>query len=116
MKTVKKPLHFTISVLFTLLILTVAFVLSYNSYRKTATIVISATNKLFNELVLEVAQNFKATYSPVIQTVSLLSYTQAIQGKNLEERLSSISLLADVLKLAFCVSRLQVGYENGKYF
>ncbi|MEA2116465.1 MAG: HD domain-containing phosphohydrolase [Thermodesulfobacteriota bacterium] len=116
MKTLKKPLHFTISFLFTLLILTVAFVLSFNSYRKTAAIVISATNKLFNELVLEVAQNFKATYSPVIQTVSLLSYTQAIQGKNLEERLGSISLMADVLKHASGISGLQVGHENGDYF
>ena len=120
MKTVKKPLreplHITISVLFIILILSVGFVLSLYSYRKTTAIVISATNKLFNELALVVGQNFKGTYSPVIQAISLLSHTDAVTGKTLEERLGSISLMADVLKHEPAISGLQVGYENGDYF
>jgi HD-GYP domain-containing protein (c-di-GMP phosphodiesterase class II)/HAMP domain-containing protein len=115
-KPFQKPLHVTISVLFILLILVVGFILSFYNYRETSTIVISATNKLFNELALEVALNFQGTYSPVIQNVSLLSNTHAIQGDTLDERLSSISLLADVLKHEETISGLQIGYESGDYF
>ena len=120
MKTEKKsfqePLHITTSILFIILILIVGFVLSLYSYRKTTAIVISATNKLFNELALEVAQNFKATYSPVSQAISLLSYTHAVKGTSLEERLGSVSLMANVLQHEPGISGLQVGYENGDYF
>ena len=112
----QKPLHVTISVLFIVLILCVGFILSFYNYRGTRAIVISATNKLFNELALEVAQNFKGTYSPVIQSVSLLSNTHAIQGDTLDERLGAISLLADVLKHEETISGLQIGYESGDYF
>lgn len=80
-KPFQEPLHITISVLFTILILSVGLILSLYSYRKTTAIVISATNKLFNELALEVAQNFQGTYSPVIQAISLLSYTDAVKGE-----------------------------------
>jgi HAMP domain-containing protein len=111
-----RPLHVTISFLFIVLILCVGFVLSYYNYKKTSTIVISATNRLFHEFSLEVAQNFKGTYSPVIQAVSLLSYSHAIRGNTLDERLQSLSLLADVLRYESAVSGLQIGYQNGDYF
>ncbi len=115
-KLCQKPLHVTISVLFTILILCVGFILSFYSYQKTTTIVLSSTNKLFDQLALEVAENFKGTYSPVIQSVSLLSYSHVIQGKTLDERLESIDLLADVLRHEQAIAGLQIGYADGDYF
>ena len=115
-KIFQEPLHVTISVLFTILILCVGFILSFYSYKKTTAIVLSATDKLFDQLALEVAENFKGTYSPVIQSVSLLSYSHVIKGRTLAERLGSIQLLADVLRHEQAIAGLQIGYENGDYF
>lgn len=115
-KLFQKPLHVTISVLFTLLILCVGFILSFYNYQKTTAIVLSATNKLFDQLALDVADNFEGTYSPVIQSVSLLSHSRVIQGENLDKRLESINLLADILRHEQAIAGLQIGYANGDYF
>ncbi len=115
-QAIREPLHITISVLFIVLLLGVGFVLSLYSYQKTTAIVISATNKLFDQFALEVAGNFKSTYRPVIQSVSLLSFSHAVKGTGMQERLDSIALLADVLRHEPALAGLQVGYENGDYF
>jgi HD-GYP domain-containing protein (c-di-GMP phosphodiesterase class II) len=115
-KRFKEPLHVTNSVLFIVLILILGIILSLYSYRKTTAIVLSATNKLFVELTRQVEQDFIATTRPVMQVVSLLSYTRVIKEEGLEERLAAVSLLADILKNQPTISGLQVGYANGDYF
>ncbi|RUM47706.1 MAG: hypothetical protein DSY80_00650 [Desulfocapsa sp.] len=116
-KTFKEPLHITISVLFTVLILLVGFVLSLYSYRKNTHIVISATQCLFKELANEVAMNFEITYGPVTQVVSLLSYTEAaLNGSTIEHHLDIMPLFVDALRHTPAISGIQVGYKNGDYF
>jgi len=115
-KRFKKPLHITISVLFVILIFILGLVLNLYNYQKTTAIVISATNNLFTELANKVVMNFEASYSPVLQIVSLLSYTDAVKGTNLKQHLDAVPLFIDVLKGAPAISGLQIGYENGDYF
>jgi HD-GYP domain-containing protein (c-di-GMP phosphodiesterase class II)/HAMP domain-containing protein len=111
-----EPLHVTISVLFSILILALGLVLSVYSHRRTTEIVMDATRKLFNEFTLEIVHNFNTTYSPVIQAVSLLTYTDTI-GRNISLiRSETIVLFADVLRHSPSLAGLQIGYKSGDYF
>ncbi len=114
-KIFSEPLHVTISVLFSILILALGLVMSMFSHRRTTDIVMDATRKLFHEFSLEIAGNFRGTYSPVIQALSLLSYTETLAGGCRSEQLKFVDIFADVLRHSPSLSGLQIGYDNGDY-
>jgi len=114
--TYRPSFYFTINSLFILLIVGVGLVLSWYNYRSTREIVLSAAHKAYDQIVREVSLDFSHTYSPVFETVRLLSMTPVMDAATPEARLESLGMLTTSLQNQQELAGIQVGYANGDYF
>jgi hypothetical protein len=108
--------YLTINSLFILLIVGVGGILSWHNYQSTEKIVLKAANRVYDQVLREVTQEFSFTYKPVFQSVRLLSLNPLLEASTLDERLGALELLSAVLQNQPEISAIQVGYENGDYF
>ena len=108
--------YLTINSLFILLIVGVGAILSWHNYKSTEKIVLRSANKVYDQALREVTQDFSHTYKPVFQSVRLLSLDPLLRASTLDERLGALDLLSSVLQNQPAVSALQVGYGNGDFF
>ena len=115
-KHYRPSFYLTINSLFILLILGVGVVIAWHDYRTTEKIVLTATDRIYDQVVREVSQDFQHTYKPVFQTVHLLSMTPVMHAITLDERLQELQILSTALQNKAELSGIQVGYANGDYF
>ena len=111
--TVRYPLHITISALFITLIVLLGVVLSWQNYRKTSSIILTAAEQVFDQITRELILDFNGTYHPVAGALQLLALAPVTAAVSLEERLTSLRTFAVALANEPSVSGIQVGYGNG---
>ena len=66
-KGYRPSFYLTINSLFIFLILGVGSILSWHNYQSTEKIVLNAANKVYDQVLREVTQDFSNTYKPVYQ-------------------------------------------------
>ncbi|HID48941.1 MAG TPA: HAMP domain-containing protein [Chromatiales bacterium] len=110
------PLHIHIATLFIGLILAVGLVLGGFNHRNNAKILLSASERLFDQINREVMLDFQATHGQTANTIDLLVQTPVTAATTLPARLASLSLFTTALQHEPALSAIQVGYANGDYF
>ncbi len=110
------PLHIHISVMFTLLLLLTGVVLGIFNYRQTTQIILSSSEKLFEQIEQDVRLDLHATYQPIRHLLSLLADYPATQATDLEQRLALLKPLSQALTDNPDLASLYLGYGNGDFF
>ena len=110
------PLHVHISVMFTCLLLLTGVALGIFNYRQTTQIILSSSEKLFNRIEQDVRLDLKATYEPIRHLLSLQVVNPAVQGSNLEQRLTLLKPFSQSLTDNPDLASLYLGYGNGDFF
>ena len=109
-------LHITISSLFVSLIVVFGIVISWQNYKKTSEIIISAGNQVFDQINTELLLDLKGTSDSVTQAVDILALSPINHARSLPERIQSLPILSAALRNEPQMSAIQVGYSNGDYF
>lgn len=115
-KSKRYPLHIHIATLFIGLILVVGLILGWFNYQSNKAVILSASERLFDQVNRDVRLEFENTHGPTANTIELISLSPIMQVSNLEERITQIALFNAVLKDKPSISALSVGYANGDYF
>ena len=110
------PLHITISSLFITLIVILGSLLSWQNYSKTSAIILSSAERLYEQLAQEMILDFRVTYYPIVDALSLMALSPVIDADNLQQRLASLEIFGTALRNRPSLSAIQVGYANGDYF
>ncbi len=113
----RHPLHAHIATIFVLLIAGVGGVLGWFNYHQNTRVILSASNRVFDQISRELLLDFQGAYRPVVTTVNLLSIEARVgQAGDLDERLALLPVFCEALATQPHVSALQVGYANGDFF
>lgn len=81
------PLHFHISVLFSLLLLSSGAVLGVFNYQQTSNIILSSSDQLFSQMRKEVQADLRNTYQPIQFMINLLARNEQVNGRDRHERM-----------------------------
>ncbi len=109
-------LHFTIAVLFIVLIVVFGALLGWYNYQKTSQLLLAASDEVFNQISRELSLDYRGTYKPVAQTVNIIASSPVTTAGTLEERLEALPLFRAALLEESQLSGLEVGYANGDFF
>jgi len=116
----KSPRQFrlliTISVLFTVLIVTFGLIFRQLIYWQTSEMLLEESDRYFSQVKEQLRLDFLSTQKTVNQTVRILGKTPIISANRLDQRLKSVAVFREALAADPNLSALQVGYDNGDYF
>lgn len=116
----KSPRQFrlliTISVLFTILIVTFGLFFRQVTYWQTSEMLLEESDRYFSQVRDQLLLDFLSTRKTVHQTVRILGMTEIIAAENLDQRLKSVPVFYEAIAADPHLSALQVGYDNGDYF
>ncbi|NLV46149.1 MAG: HD domain-containing protein [Candidatus Hydrogenedentes bacterium] len=113
----RRPLHAHIAVIFIFLTTGVGAILGWFNYHQNTRVILSAADRVFDQISRELQLDFQGAYRPVVSTVNLLALEERIvRASTLEERAASLPVFREALATQPHVSALQVGYANGDYF
>jgi len=115
-KSKKYSLRFILTGLFTLLMLSVGGVIGTLNYTQISRLLLSASDKIYDRVAEEVVLNYYKTYSPVFNSLKLLSHSSLSTSASFKERLAYIGVLSTALNTEESITAVQVGYENGDFF
>jgi HD-GYP domain-containing protein (c-di-GMP phosphodiesterase class II) len=116
----KSPRQFrlliTISVLFTVLIVTFGLFFRQLIYWQTSEMLLEESDRYFSQVRDQLLLDFLSTRKSVHQTVRILGKTEIISAENLDQRLESVPVFYEAITADPYLSALQVGYDNGDFF
>jgi len=115
-KSKKYSLRFILTGLFTLLMLSVGGVIGTLNYTQISRLLLSASDKIYDRVSEEVVLNYYKTYSPVFNSLKLLSHSSLSTSTSFKERLAYIGVLSTALNTEESITAVQVGYESGDFF
>ncbi|MBU0809662.1 MAG: HD domain-containing protein [Gammaproteobacteria bacterium] len=110
------PLHFHISVLFSLLLLSSGAVLGVFNYQQTSNIILSSSDQLFSQMRKEVQADLRNTYQPIQFMINLLARNEQVNGRDRHERMIMLPIFAQALRDNPKLASIYVGYGDGAYF
>ncbi|MGV8917090.1 MAG: HD domain-containing phosphohydrolase [Pseudomonas sp.] len=110
------PLHIHISVMFTILLLFTGVVLGIFNYLQTSQIILSSSEKLFDNIAQDVEVDLQRTYQPIRKLLRLLAIDDDNQASSLEQRMSLLKPFAQALRDDPNLASLYLGYANGDFF
>lgn len=113
----RHPLHAHIAVIFIFLTTAVGGILGWFNYHQNTRVILSATDRVFDQISREMLLDFQSAYRPVVSTVNLLALEERVtRASGLEARIALLPVFREALATQPHVSALQVGYANGDYF
>lgn len=111
----KYPLQIAISTLFIAIAVTLAVILSWQSFNKTSEIMLNSANDLYERITQELILDFKATYGPIIGGLRQFRLSPVIKAKTFDERIAYLTNFQAVLEAAPSVFAVGIGYKDGDY-
>lgn len=109
------PLYVHIATLFLLLFLVLGFSLVFQGYRQTLSGNFAHERQNFAHQSAEVEQSLQLTIRPVSTSLLLYSRSRAVTAQTLEQRLSELPQLTELLRSNEAVSAVYIGYNNGDF-
>jgi HD-GYP domain-containing protein (c-di-GMP phosphodiesterase class II) len=110
------PLNVHIATLFIGLILIMAIVLGWFNYQQNSRILLSATEKLYDQIAGELGAGLQSIYRPIVGMVDVLADSEIMSATSLEERLAGLHLFSRVIAQHEQLAALSVGYGSGDFF
>lgn len=101
--------------LFALLIICVGGLIGWLNYSQVSTLILSATDQLYEKVAEETLLTYQKKYNPVYNSLELLSYSALAQSENLEQRMQFVHELYSAINTDEAIVAIQVGYANGDY-
>ena len=111
----KFSLQIGISTLFIAITVTLAVILSWQSFNKTSEIMLNSADELYERIVQELILDFKATYGPVTAGLHQFRLVPVIKAITFEQRIAHLANFQAVLVSAPSVFSVGIGYEDGDY-
>ncbi|RDH81105.1 MAG: hypothetical protein DIZ80_13380 [endosymbiont of Galathealinum brachiosum] len=115
-KSKKYSLRFILTSLFTILMLCVGGVIASLNYTQITKLLLSAADNIYDRVATEFVLNFQNTYSPVRNSIKLLSHSDISNSTTFKQRLGYIGLITEAMDTEDTITAMQFGYENGDYF
>lgn len=110
------PIHIHISTIFIGLFIVIAGITGWFNHHKTSEIFTLAAKGLVDEIGLDIKQQFKIAYRPVVTAVTILAKSDLMQAQTEADRLAHLPLLAEATKMRGQVAAFQVAYPDGDFF
>ncbi|MDP5241260.1 HD domain-containing phosphohydrolase [Uliginosibacterium sp. 31-16] len=111
----KIPLHVLAAAGSTFLLLLVAFILAWNSYRSTREVISSAVDESIRHVSRSLKDKIRGILQPAENQLELLAYHQITRSTTLAERLQAVPMAAAVLASNPLMDAWYVGYANGDF-
>ncbi|MEO1926645.1 MAG: HD domain-containing phosphohydrolase [Gammaproteobacteria bacterium] len=111
----KYPLQIAISTLFIVITVTLAIILSWQSFNKTSDIMLASANDLYGRITQELIFDFKATYGSIAGGLRQFRLSPVIQAKTFQQRFAYLPSFQAVLESDKSIFAVGVGYANGDY-
>ncbi len=115
-KTKKYSLRFVLTTLFAVLILSVGGLLAALNYTQNTKLLLSASDEIYDRASKEIVLNYRKTYSPVHNSLALLSHSSLAASKTFMQRLKYIGSISAALYSEPAITAIQIGYQSGDYF
>jgi len=112
----KYSLRLTLTSLFTILMLSVGGVIGILNYTQVTKLLLSAADNIYDKVATEFVLNFQKTYSPVKNSIKLLSHSEISNSTTFEQRLGYIGIITEAMNTESTITAMQFGFENGDYF
>lgn len=112
----KYSLRITLTSLFTILMLSVGGVIGILNYTQITKLLLSAADNIYDKVATEFVLNFQKTYSPVKNSIKLLSHSAISNSTTFEQRLGYIGIITEAMNTEITITAMQFGFENGDYF
>ncbi|MBS1209193.1 MAG: phosphohydrolase [Proteobacteria bacterium] len=109
------PLHVLAAAGSTFLLLMVAFVLAWNSYRSTREVISSAVDESIRHISRSLEDKIRGILLPAQNQLELLAYHQITRAGSLSERLQAVPMAAAALASNPLMDAWYVGYGNGDF-
>ncbi|GAB2880521.1 phosphohydrolase [Uliginosibacterium flavum] len=109
------PLHVLAAAGSTFLLLMVALVLAWNSYRSTREVISSAVDESIRHVSRSLKDKIRGILLPAENQLELLAYHQITRATNLPERLQAVPMAAAVLASNPLMDAWYTGYANGEF-
>jgi HD-GYP domain-containing protein (c-di-GMP phosphodiesterase class II) len=110
------PLQIAISTLFIVIIVILALILSWQSYRKTSDIMLSNAEDIYQQITKELGYDFKATYGSIAGSLRQIRLSPVNKAKIFKERLVFLPDFLAVIESNPAVFIAGIAYANGDYF
>ena len=111
----KVPLHVLAATGTTLLLVTVALVLAWSSYRNTRAVISSAVDESIQHVSRSLKDKIRGILLPAENQLEVLSYHQITRSTTLAERLQAAQMAAAVLASNPLMDAWYAGYANGDF-
>ncbi len=109
-------LVFTISAVFTTLIILFGLVIRQYGYYNTTRIILDSSKAQFSQVSQELLIEFRSRQEIMKQSIGILSETGVMTADTISERLAYIPIFSAALKENNGIAAIEVGYESGDYF
>ncbi len=111
----KYPLQIAISTLFIAITVTLAVILSWQSFNKTSDIMLKSADDLYERITQELILDFKSTYGSIAGGIRQFRLSPVIHAKTFEQRIANLANFQAVLESDTSVFAVGVGYADGDY-
>ena len=111
----KYSLQIAISTLFIAITVTLAIILSWQSFNKTSDIMLESADNLYESITQELILDFKATYGSIFGGIRQFRLSPVIRAKTFEQRIAHLPGFQAVLESDSSVFAVGVGYADGDY-
>jgi hypothetical protein len=111
----KYPLQIAISTLFIAIAVTLAIILSWQSFNKTSDIMLQSADDLYERITQELILDFKATYGSLAGGLRQFRLSPVIHAETFEQRVDYLPSFKAVLESDSSVFAVGVGYADGDY-
>ncbi len=115
-KTKKYSLQLILTSLFAVLILSVGGLVGTLNYIQNTKLLLSASDEIYDRASKEIVLNYRKTYSPVHNSLAMLSHSSLSASKTFKQRLKYIGSISAALYTEASITAIQLGYEDGDYF
>ncbi len=111
----KYPLQIAISTLFIAITVSLAIILSWQSFNKTSDIMLKSADDLYGRITQELILDFKATYGSIAGGIRQFRLSPVIYAETFEQRIENLPNFQAVLESDTSVFAVGVGYGDGDY-
>jgi len=111
----KYPLQIAISTLFIAITVSLAVILSWQSFNKTSDIMLKSADDLYGRITQELILDFKATYGSIAGGIRQFRLSPVIYAETFEQRIENLPNFQAVLESDTSVFAVGVGYGDGDY-
>ena len=111
----KYPIQVAISTLFIAITVSLAIILSWQSFNKTSDIMLKSADDLYGRITQELILDFKATYGSIKGGIRQFRLSPVIYAETFEQRIENLPNFQAVLESDTSVFAVGVGYGDGDY-